>query len=375
MTFCVFKELLRILLFVHLSSPSPISDGFVLPAAIVCSSGTTGPPKAVALSHAALLYQLSNILSSEFEHGCAFSFSSLYWLSGWLVLLATTIGDSIRVITVQQFSPELLVDIIKTRKLSALVTPPLQLATVLRSGNLRSDDLNSVASWMVGGGHVAEENCLRMNEYLKNGRMVIGYGCSEVAGVVSTTSANYKSVGQLAKGVSLKIIDNNGQRLGPGERGEICLTTIQPICGYYNNEEATRSCVIDGWMHTGDVGYVDASGDVYVVDRIKDIFKVGNYHIDPSELEKVIEKIQGVVAVSVFGLPDPVYTNAAAAMVVTAKNAQLSAADVNAFVEKNLPSYKWLKGGVHFVEEMPMTSSGKILKRKCMEIVINKRVP
>lgn len=263
-------------------------------------------------------------------------------------------------------------EIIRKHRITAVLTPPLQLATTLQWKGLRSEDLDSITTWYVGGGHVPEGNCIHMNEYLRNGTVSIAYGCSEVGLATRLKTKNYKSVGQMTKGISLKIVDAKGEHLGPGERGEICLKSRQAICGYFNNEEANRKSLISGWFHTGDVGFMDDDGDLYIVDRIKDMFKMGNYHINPSEIEKVIEKIPGVVSVSVFGIPDPVYTEVVTAVVVKAKDSTLSEGDVSSFVETNLPSYKWLRGGAHFVDNMPVTPSGKILKRICREMVMEK---
>lgn len=357
--------------FLNFPSPPPISDGTRLPAAIVCSSGTTGPSKGVALTHAALCYQVFNTILDA-NQGRFFCFSSLYWLSGLASLLMTTYQNMTRVVTTQPFTPELLLEICKKNKLTGILTPPLQLAQVLRCPSLCSEDLDSLQDWLCGGAHVAEENCYRINEKMKNGKVTIGYGCSEIGGLGTKTSERYKSVGQLTRGMQVKIIDDSGRRLGPRERGEVCLKTRLPMCGYFGNEEATRNAIVDGWFHTGDIGYMDEGGDLHIVDRKKDIMKVGNYQIDPSEIENVILKSPEVVLVSVFALPDAVYTDAPAALIVKDSGSRLSQRDVEKIVEENLPRYKWLKGGVHFVEKMPTTPSGKIMKRVCRELVLNK---
>ena len=113
---------------------------------------------------------------------------------------------------------------------------------------------------------------------------------------------------------------------------------------------------------------MDEEGNLHIVDRKKDIMKVGNYQVDPSEIEKVIQKLPGVVLVAVFSIPHPVLTDAPAALVVKDAGAKLTEEDVLEWVEQNLSHHKWLKGGVHFVDQMPTTPSGKIMKRKCKEL-------
>lgn len=310
----------------------------------------------------------------EGNKGRFFSFSSLYWLTGLSTLLLTTFQNITRVITTKPTGPELLLEIIRERKVTHLLTSPMHLAQTIRSPALRSENLDSVEVWAVGGAHVPQDHCEEMSKMLRNGRIFIAYGCSEIAGLASKSRDTFDSVGQLTKGISLKLVDEDGQLLGPGERGEVCLKLCMPLCGYYNNEEVTRAAIVDGWFHTGDIGVMDGRGDLRIVDRKKDIMKVGNIQIDPSEIEKVIEKLPEIVQVSVFAIPDPIYQDAPAAMVVKSANSRLSNEDVREYVEKNLPTYKWLKGGVHFVDQMPTTPSGKILKRVCRDLVIGKGV-
>lgn len=317
-------------------------------------------------------YQMLNNIS-VLNSGRFFCFSSLYWLSGMFTLIGTIYQNLTRVITTQPASPELLLEIIKKDKVDGLLTTPMHLAQFLSIPGLQSRDLDGVTEWLCGGAHVPAENRKRAENMLRNGEFVVGYGCSEIGGLASKSGESSKGVGQLTKGILLKVIDmDSGAHLGPGERGEICLKCRIPICGYFKNEEATKGSLIDGWFHTGDIGCVDDSGDLHVVDRKKDIMKVGNYQIDPSEIEKVIERMPDIVLVSVFAIPDPILTDAPAALAVKATGSQLSTRDVQEFVEKSLPSYKWLKGGVHFVEEMPTTPSGKILKRVCRDLVVSK---
>lgn len=325
------------------------------------------------MSHASLGYQL--LYSFFLEHSKSFfCFSTLYWLSGLATLLTTTCQNITRVITTQPFAPDRLLDIVKKYKVNTLLTPPSQLILILNSPELDSSCLESVNEWLCGGSHLSRQFAEQMNTHLNNGRVRILYGCSEIAGIASGTISNYDSVGKLSQGLSLKIIDENGRNLGFNERGEICLKCSYPIQGYYRNEEANKTAIIDGWFHTGDVGYVDESGELYVVDRIKDIIKFNNYQIDPSGIEKVIEKIPGVMMVTVVSVPHVTYTDLPAAVIVKSPSANLTEEDVHEFTKVNMPSYKWLRGGVYFVDKMPMTPSGKVIKRKCRELILDMNV-
>lgn len=298
------------------------------------------------------------------------NFSSLYWITGLITLVSTTYKGITRLITLQPFSPRLLIDIIKTHKLASVMSSPTFMLTTLKSDLLLEDDLDSINIWALGGSYVSEDSCLRLNTHLKNGRAKIMYGLAEAGALISQTTEKYKTVGQLCKGMLVKVIDEQGNHLGPGERGEICLRTGLPIQGYYRNPKATNLSLINDWFHSGDIGFMDHEGNLSIVDRERDVMKVIKYYVDPSEIEKLIEKIPGVVLVTVFGLPDELVVDLPAAIVVKSKGSKLTENYVKLFVENNMPEHKWLTGGVYFMDKLPTTPSGKITKRKCRDMVL-----
>lgn len=235
---------------------------------------------------------------------------------------------------------------------------------LLRHKGLNSDDLQSVEEWIVGGSYVAKGICEEMNGNLKNGRVHTAYGSSEVGGLIARTAEEYDSVGKLARGISVKIVDDEGRQLGPNERGEVCIRCIVPMRGYYRNEKATKESFIDSWWYSGDVGIVDDKGYLRVVDRKKDVIKFMGHSVDPSEIERLILTLPGVVLVGVIGIPDPVYVDLPAAVIQKTKDSTLSEEVVTELVESSLSNHKWLRGGVHFIDKMPLSHSGKVLKRQ-----------
>lgn len=235
---------------------------------------------------------------------------------------------------------------------------------LLRHKGLNSDDLQSVEEWIVGGSYVAKGICEEMNGNLKNGRVHTAYGSSEVGGLIARTAEEYDSVGKLARGISVKIVDDEGRQLGPNERGEVGIRCIVPMRGYYRNEKATKESFIDSWWYSGDVGIVDDKGYLRVVDRKKDVIKFMGHSVDPSEIERLILTLPGVVLVGVIGIPDPVYVDLPAAVIQKTKKSTLSEEVVTELVESSLSNHKWLRGGVHFIDKMPLSHSGKVLKRQ-----------
>lgn len=349
-----------------------VEDNSQLSVVIICSSGTTGPSKGVSLSHAAVTYQImQSIAQSTNCQDRYFCYSSLYWISGFMSVITTTHFNLIRVITTQKFSSGLLLDIIRKNRIQILLTPPSQMALLLNDPNLKASDLESLLFYYCGGSHVPQEMSAAMSKLLVNGIVIVGYGLSEVAGIIAMTDAKEKcSTGQLGFGVKIKILDEAGMSLDVNQRGEISIKTTYPFLGYYGNKEASLNCMDEeGWIRTGDIGFVDDDCDLHVVDRMKDILKYNNYQVNPSEIEALLQKLKDVIMVAVVGIPHPISTDLPAALIVRKANSNLTEDEVHKFIQANSNQNKWLHGGVFFFDSLPMTPSGKILKRQCKALV------
>lgn len=301
-------------------------------------------------------------------------FSSLYWLSGFGTLISTTIRGATRIITTESFSPELFLYIVEKYKVTVALSAPSYVAVLLQSDRLNQSSLSSIKKYLCGGSFVAKELCEELNKYLINGSIQVGYGMTEISGLLSLNDSrkHYKSVGKLAANSKVKLIDDNGIRVGVNETGEICCKPLYPFLGYYGSEESTTQILdAEGWIHTGDMGYFDDDGFLYIVDRKKDILKCMNYQISPSEIESIILSCDGVSNVCVVGVPDLIRTELPAAVIVRANVGSKVMSDViEDLVKQNCSDFKQLRGGVYFVDSLPMTPSGKILRRKVRDLAI-----
>lgn len=228
---------------------------------------------------------------------------------------------------------------------------------------------------MSAGSILHAEVEIRMNKYLTNCQVYSGYGMSEATGIVSVNYPKTKidSVGQLAPGLCVKIIADDGTLCGINEDGEIVLDMKYKFIGYYDDDESTASTLDEnGFLHSGDIGHFDEDGYLYVVDRKKDILKYMNYQISPSEIENTVLKHPGVKHVCVVGVPDVVCIDLPAAVVVrNTDDIELNEGDIYDLVKSKLSDAKQLRGGVYFVDSIPMTPSGKLLRRLVREIVVN----
>lgn len=194
---------------------------------------------------------------------------------------------------------------------------------------------------MCGGSKLSINTALEMKKYLKNGSVVQVYGMSEVAGCTSNIIIENEcdtSVGQLALGTTVKIIDDDGNRLGTNECGEICTKTKFKFLGYFNNEDATNSAIDEeGFLKTGDIGYFDEECNLFLVDRKKDMMKYCSSQISPIELEQYLIKCPSIKSACIVGIPDDVAGVLPAAVIIRNDNeTPISADEVEQMIASKL---------------------------------------
>ncbi|XP_058443739.1 probable 4-coumarate--CoA ligase 1 [Malaya genurostris] len=351
-------------------------------AILVCSSGTTGRSKAVGLSHAICIAHVVNFLECR-PSDRLFAFSSLYWLSGLVVLLMGSIWGATRIITRRGFSSALAIEIVERFQVTVALYPPSQVNAIIADPTANSESFDSMRLAFSGGGAVSTTLKRQLDKLLPGRSSEIAYGFSEIGFSVAFTINSpprknvaeiYRegAVGFLQAGTEVKIVDDHGKLLGIDQEGEILVKARYAFLGYYGNDEATGIMMdSEGWLHSGDIGRFDKDGLLYIVDRKKDIIKYGNYQVSPSEIENVVLSVPGVVSVCVVGIP--VEGNDLAAALVVPTDSNCSSDEVLRAVEQKLPSYKHLRGGVYFTDKLPMTSSGKILRREAKNVVLQLR--
>ncbi|XP_055692908.1 probable 4-coumarate--CoA ligase 3 [Lutzomyia longipalpis] len=343
-------------------------------AKIICSSGTTGFSKGVALSHECFLnlYHKPHLKALFSPNDKIFNFSTLYWQSGYISIIVGIFFGLTRLITKEPFSPERWVEIVTKYRVGLITTSTSQIAQLAKSGLLQNHTMPYVKHLTCQGGYLSTDLVKIMRSCIPNGIIRNIYGLSETGRIASKTenSPNF-SVGKLAPGVQAKIINEAGEKLGVGEVGELCVKTKLEFMGYFNNPEATEAARDnDGWFLTGDLANFDENGHLIFRGRKKFIFKYNNFHVSPIELEEILIKHPEVFQVAVVGIPDPIYTELPAAVVVRRENSSVDEEEIMKFLEGKVSDYKKLRGGVYFVQELPTTPSGKIRISLVREMVI-----
>ena len=297
-------------------------------------------------------------------------FSTIYWLSGLFSLLVSPFSKFTRIISENPFTPEDFIEINKICKPTFFFGTPSQIGQLLAHPNLDQNTLTNLRVIFLGGSTIPYKLVEKIKKYVPDALIFTVYGQTESSGSVSKGPViENNNVGQLVPNIEIKIIDDDNKSLEPGEVGEICSRTYYHWPGYYGNPKATND-VYDSerWIHSGDLGYFNEKGDLYVIDRKKDILKYNNYHFSPSEIEAVILEIPDVVEVCVFGVPDIIFTFLPAAAIVKLPGSTLTGYKVYKHVKERMVHFKQLRGGVYFINELPKTPSGKIIRFKTAEL-------
>ncbi|MDB4223924.1 AMP-binding protein [Granulosicoccus sp.] len=335
------------------------------------SSGTTGLPKGVMLSHhnlVANLVQVNEALNYENDE-CALAVLPFFHIYGMQVLMGSLLSAGATIITVPRFDMEQVLGLIQKHKITQLFAVPPIVLGLAKTPMLDEYDVSSLRKIFSGaaplGAELAEEAANRVGC-----PVVQGYGMTEISPVSHITpgfNARPGSSGVTISNTMSRIIDTDGIDMGPNEEGELLVKGPQVMLGYLNNESATRETVdAEGWLHTGDLARIDEDGYMTIVDRVKELIKYKGFQVAPAELEALLVTHPDIADVAVVGMPDDEAGELPKAFISLKPSvdpAQApSAADIMEFVAKHVAKYKRVHA-VEFIDAIPKSASGKILRR------------
>ncbi len=339
-------------------------------ALLLYTSGTTGNPKGVMLSHENLLFITDSVyqLNEHLPQVRGMQVLPLSHVYGILIMnLGAMMGSCGRIL--KHFDAREVLKTIEELKVERLSVVPTMLTLMINHPERENFDTSSLVQVSSGGAPLQEATRLEFSK-LFNCRVVQGYGLSETSGALTGyhPDGEYRlgSVGPALPGVEICVMDFENKILPPRATGEICSRGPHIMQGYYNNPEATKSAIIDGWLHTGDVGYLDEDGFVYITDRRKDLVIKGGENISPREIEEGIYLHPAVAEAAVFGIPDAVYGEALMATIVLKPGQSLTEEEIRKHISGYVTKFK-VPDRIVFLDSLPKNPSGKILKRTLKE--------
>ncbi|EDW80498.1 uncharacterized protein Dwil_GK11566 [Drosophila willistoni] len=348
--------------------PEPLQDEFQT-VAILCSSGTTGLPKAVCVPNGVLI-QDSMAINSELIY---FVSASLDWITGLWAFVFSAVFGATRIITTSPFDPANFSRMVEKYKINYCIIPPEHISSLVDCPEATSERLASLRRLNYGGGLVTVATLKNIQSLCPNAIISSAYGMTEVGSIaLNLGQVKLSAAGKPLPGKRIRIINEQGKNLGYHEIGEICVHTGRVWSGYYNNpEESHRVQDDEGWFHTGDMGYFDEDNYLYIVDRQKEVRKYKGLQYWPTEIENVIAELPDVVRVCVVGIYDEHYGDEAGALVVKRKGSDLSANDIIEHVAKRLlDTQKQIRAGVFFTDKMPANLNGKVMRKAAHDAFI-----
>ena len=336
------------------------------PAAIVYTSGTTGRPKGVTLSHGNFAANTASILEylKLSSNDSCLNVLPFYYSFGSSVLHTHLAVGARIVLSNTTMYPHALLQAIAADKLSGFYGVPSTYALLLARTQLHDYDLSSLRYIAQAGGAMPPAHIARLREALPHAALFVMYGQTEATARLTCLppdrlAEKIGSVGLPIPGVEIDIRGSGGQSMGPDERGEIFARGGNIMLGYWQDPEATRSVVSDGWLRTGDLAHRDRDGFIFIAGRATDMIKSGAHRINPQEIEETIAQLAEVDEVAVVGMTDDVLGQSIRAVVVLKAETTLTAMKIQAHCHQRLASYKVPKH-VAFAESLPKTASGKI---------------
>jgi acyl-CoA synthetase (AMP-forming)/AMP-acid ligase II len=354
------------------TAPEPIEDPDAT-LALIYTSGTTGHPKGVVVTHANMLANVEHMhywMPSE-QGGVYLHAAPMFHILDLPHMFATPAFGTCQV-TIPKFSAQAFCEAVARERVTRTTLVPTMIALVTEFAALGEYDLTSLEHIAYGGAPMAPALIRRTRAALPHVKLEQGYGLSE-AGFLSVlqndehTDARLASCGRPAPGIDLKVVDDTGRAVAVGQLGELVARGDNIMRGYWNNAEETARTFRDGYLRTGDVGYRDAEGFFFILDRIKDMIVTGGENVYSGEVEAVLLEHPAVREAAVFGIPDGEWGELVAATVVLHSDQTVTADDLIAFCRLTLARYK-VPRHVEFSDaDLPKNGAGKVLKRLLRE--------
>lgn len=310
----------------------------------------------VCLSHAALSNTIArfSVMSAD---DVIMVFSSLYWLTGVIFLIGGTLIGAKRIITTQPSTPELQFRMIEKYKVTYLMNSPFQTTLFAKHDSIQTTNLSSLKYYFTGGSRIPQDIPMLITKHLRNGKVHVAYGLSEIGGVASAdfpVPRGLDTAGQLINGMQAKIVDDNGNRLGPGQNGEVCLKGSHKFLGYYRNKTATDDLFdAEGFLLTGDIAHFDDTGYLYIVDRKREMLKYRGCQLAPSYIESHLMKSPLIKSVCVVGIPHDDDGDLVAAAIIRNPGAKITEETVHKMIDGNF--YFFLTISVGFLHKFAIS--------------------
>lgn len=336
------------------------------PATIIYTSGTTGDPRGVTLSHRNLVANVQSILQylQLTENDRILNVLPFYYSYGNSVLHTHLAVGASLVLENSLTYPHLVMQSMAAERATGFSGVPSTFALLMDRVDFHDYDLSSMRYMTQAGGAMAPALVQQVREALPHVRLFVMYGQTEATARISylppeRLQAKLGSAGIAIPGVTIEIHDEQDRAVPPGTVGQVCVRGENVMLGYWNNPVATEAVLRGGWLHTGDIGWLDGEGYVTLVGRSSEMIKTGAHRVSPLEIEEALMELTGVAECAAVGVPDEILGEVIKVYVVATAPTALDSRRVQAHCRSRLATYK-VPRQVEFVSSLPRTASGKI---------------
>ncbi|MET9856269.1 FadD3 family acyl-CoA ligase [Streptomyces sp. NPDC006450] len=342
------------------------------PSDIIFTSGTTGSPKGAVISHAQSLrcYEVWSELAGLREGDRYLIVNPFFHTFGYKAGVIACLMRGATMVPQPVFNVDTVLANIAAERISVLPGPPTLHQSLLDHPQRDHHDLSALRLVVTGAAVVPLQLVERLRGELRIGTVLTAYGLSEASGIVTMCRRGdpveiiASTSGRAIPGTEVRIVDRNGEAQPAGRAGEVWVRGHHVMRGYFEDPAETAEAITpEGWLRTGDVGVLDAAGNLRITDRIKDMFIVGGFNAYPAEIEQLLGLHPDIADIAVVGIPDPRLGEVGKAYAVRRPGAVLTADDLIAWSRREMANYK-VPREVEFVSELPRNASGKVLKRE-----------
>jgi long-chain acyl-CoA synthetase len=342
------------------------------PVVLMYTGGTTGLPKGVLCDHRAEILNLYHYMM-RFPYDpsivCLFQIP-MFHAASMLQIVATPLGGT--AVFMPMFDPGKVPLVIEKERVTLTTMVPTMIALMLNQPDFKAERLASLTRLAYGASPMPEALLRRIIALWPNVDLSQGYGMTEASAILTILDAEdhrrggaiLRSAGKAVPGAVLSIQDEEGKLLPPGHTGEVCARAGNYMQSYWKKPEATEEAFRDGWYHTGDAGYLDAEGYLFLVDRVKDMIVTGGENVYSTEVENAIGSHPAVAQVAVIGVPHEVWGEAVHAIVVLHAGRTATEAELIAHARTSIAGYKVPKSVEIRAQPLPLSGAMKVLKRE-----------
>ena len=340
------------------------------------TSGTTGLPKGAQLTNANILNaapMVDQTWCKDWHEGSVnLICMPVFHVAGGLYAILGAIFGCKNII-IPEVDPGLILELIESEKIELALFVPAVILFLLQHPKSEETDFTSLRQVVYGASPIAEDTLIKAIETMQCDFWQV-YGLTETCGMATTMTPEYhdpakgklRSCGQPYPGIEIKIVDTNNNQLGTGEVGEILIKSATIMKSYWNRSEATAETIIDDWFYSGDAGFFDEDGFLFIHDRVKDMIISGAENIYPAEVENALMSHPQILDAAVVGIPDEKWGETVLGFVILAEDASISEDEIIAYSREKIAGFKCPKT-IKFINEIPRNPTGKVLRRELRE--------